>query len=345
MLDFDISLWYASDAGKTAEFEAQAREMVPAALQDRVKRARWSRRRIDQLSRLPLAIPTRFVAGSADIVYSPDFTIPGEFTGPAMVTVHDLAFEIIPEAYPPGLLSYLRTVVPAAMRKASKVAVVSRTTRIDVVERYNVDAERVVVIPNAADERFFNAAPLSHSRSEQLGIHGNYVLAVGTIEPRKNYVALLSAQERAFQETGRPLVVVGRSGWHNRLELEHLNQLAFTGAVIPLLNAEDDDLPGLYAGADALAYVPLYEGFGLPVLEALAAGTSVITSDIPSVKEIASGFADVVPPRDIEQISAALVHAQAGTPEERKARQLTARTYSWDTSGNILRDTLLDMIK
>src|SRR5690349_17440237 len=136
-----------------------------------------------------------------------------------MITVHDVAFELIPDAYPPGLLSYLRTVVPRNARRADLVAVVSRTTRIDVVERYNLSADRVVVIPNAADDRFFGAQPLSAERRRELGVPDDYLLTVGTIEPRKNYRTLLAAQRRAFGTTGRPLIVVGRAGWGNRDEM------------------------------------------------------------------------------------------------------------------------------
>ena len=139
-----------------------------------------------------------------------------------MITVHDVAFELIPEVYPAGLLQYLRTVVPRNVRRADLIAVVSRTTRIDIVERYNVDSDRVVVIPNAADDRFFNSNSLGAARRHELGIPDDFLLTVGTIEPRKNYRTLLVAQKRAFAQTGRPLVVVGRSGWGNQEEMRLL---------------------------------------------------------------------------------------------------------------------------
>jgi len=343
--DFDLKLWYACDSKHEAPFEHQAIEAIPDTLRSRVTRSRWSRRRIDQFSRLPIEIPTRFFAGAADIAYSPDFTLPGVFGGAGMITVHDVAFELIPEAYPPGLLSYLRTVVPSNVRRSELVAVVSRTTRIDVVERYNVPAHRVVVIPNAADERFFSAEPLSDRRRQELNVPDDYLLTVGTIEPRKNYRTLLTAQQLAYPATKRPLVVVGRAGWHNRDEMALIQQLADQGAVVPLIDAQDEDLPGLYAGATTVVYVPLYEGFGLPVLEAMAAGAAVITSDIPSVREVAAGHATIVPPRDADKLAEALSNIAPTTAESRAAFKAAAREYSWQSSGSILRNTLTDLAK
>jgi glycosyltransferase involved in cell wall biosynthesis len=343
--DFDLRIWYACDSKHAAPFEEQAIGAIPESLRSRVKRSRWSRRRMDQFARLPIEIPTRFFTGAAEVAYSPDFTIPGVFSGAGMITVHDLAFEMIPESYPAGLLNYLRTVVPTNVRRSELVAVVSRTTRIDVVERYNVSPDRVVVIPNAADERFYSSTPLSDLRSQELRIPDDYLLAVGTIEPRKNYLTLLTAQQRAFPQTRRPLVVVGRTGWHNRHEMALLRQLADQNAVIPLIDAADEDLPGLYAGARAVVYVPLYEGFGLPVLEALAAGTPVITSDIPSVREVAAGHTTIVPPRDIDTLVDALRSISTLTSTDPATLKSAARKYSWHESGSILRDTLSNLAK
>ncbi len=285
----------------------------------------------------------RMIGARADLAYSPDFTLPGSMRVPSMVTVHDLAFEVIPTAYPSGLLSYLRHVVPINVRRSEKVAVVSRTTRIDVVERYNIDADRVVVISNAADSRFFSASPLSQSRRTELGVPDEYVLTVGTIEPRKNYLNLLAAQQKAFELTRRPLVVVGRSGWQNRDEMRLLAELTEKGVVVPLLNALDSDLPGLYAGAASVVYVPLYEGFGLPVLEAMASGAPVITSDIPSVKEVAAGFATIVNPVNQDEIAGALESVGGDTLDNIRERRDAASRYSWSESGTILVETLNQM--
>ena len=343
--DFDVRLWYASDERHGARFEREAMEVIPESVRKRVKRSRWSRRRVDQFARLPVDIPTRLIAGAADLAYSPDFTLPGQFGGAGMITVHDVAFELIPEAYPAGLLQYLRTVVPRNVRRAQLVAVVSRTTRIDVVERYNINADRVVVIPNAADDRFFGAVSLGIERRCELGIPDDFLLTVGTIEPRKNYRTLLAAQRKAFATTGRPLVVVGRSGWGNREEMRLLTELAEEGAVVPLLNADDADLPGLYCDARAVVYVPLYEGFGLPVLEAMAAGAVVITSDIPSVREVAAGHATIVPPLDVDLMAEAMMAPEPPSVESREALRAAARVYSWEASGTILREALQQLAR
>jgi glycosyltransferase involved in cell wall biosynthesis len=170
-------------------------------------------------------------------------------------------------------------------------------------------------------------------------------LTVGTIEPRKNYRTLLEAQRHVFPSTGRPLVVVGRSGWHNEAEMRLIAELTRTGAVIPLVNAPDDILPALYAGAHALAYVPLYEGFGLPVLEAMAAGVSVVTSDIPSIREIAAGKSTVVQASNVESVALGLREVQRATSSEAMALREAARAYVWDQSGTILVDTISDVME
>lgn len=336
---FEICLWYAQD-GKTAPFLDDFKRSVPPDLQSSLRRSRYSRRRIDQIARMLVDVPSSLFSARGDLGYSPDFTLPGTMTCPTMVTVHDIAFEVIPEAYPAGLRTYLKRVVPVNVRRSTRVAVVSQTTRIDVVERYNVSPSKVVVIPNAADERFFSAIPLTARRRAELGVPDDYVLTVGTIEPRKNYANLLAAQRLAFPTTGRPLVVVGRSGWQNQLEMTLIHELGSEGSVIPLLNASDADLPGLYAGAQSLIYVPLYEGFGLPVLEAMASGAPVITSDIPSVKEVAAGYATIVRPSDPGQIAEALIAVDGDTTERIHERRAAASRYSWAASGTILTDAL-----
>jgi glycosyltransferase involved in cell wall biosynthesis len=341
---FDLTLWYASDSGAHPPHKADALAAIPADLRRAIKRSAWSRSMIDRLERFSIQIPQSIIAGRSDLAYSPDFTLPGERGNGSMVTVHDLAFEIIPEAYSPGLLHFLQAVVPKNIRRAERIAVVSRTTRIDVVERYNIPSDRVVVIPNAADSRFFEAKPIPPERRAELGLPDDFLLAVGTIEPRKNYATLLQAQAQAFGATKRPLVVVGRSGWQNDAEMRLMGELKRTGAVIPILNASDADLPGLYAGAATLIYIPLYEGFGLPVLEAMAAGTPVITSDIPTVREVASGKATIVPARDVGLVAEAIRAVGVSQPlASTDELQSAARAYDWATSGGILIETLRQM--
>jgi glycosyltransferase involved in cell wall biosynthesis len=342
---YDVCLWYAADGTGEPPFARAFRSEIPREAAASLSRARFTRRRIDQLARLPISVRAEWLAGRFDACYSPDFTVPGATDRLTIVTVHDVAFEIVPEAYPPGLLRYLRTVVPINVHRARQVIVVSKSTWIDVVERYNVPEEKIRIIPNAAAERFFAAVPLEEQRRIELGIPDDYVLAVGTVEPRKNYLTLLEAQRLAYPATGRPLVVVGRSGWQNQAEMRLLAQMAARGEVVPLLNADDADLPGLYAGAHALAYVPHYEGFGLPVLEAMAAGTSVVASDIPALREIGSGMATLVEGSSVDSIASSLRQIKRATKADSLRLKEAARHYSWQESGTILVDTVATVME
>jgi glycosyltransferase involved in cell wall biosynthesis len=340
---YDVHLWYASDDKGPAKYLDMAMQALSQGTGVTIARSAFSRRRIDQLSRLPVDLPARLLVGRADLAYSPDFTLPASVQSCGLVTVHDLAFEIIPQAYPPGLLRYLQNVVPRNVRAASRVAVVSRTTRIDVIERYNIAAERVVVIPNAVDKRFFERPRLDAETQLALGLPDRYLLAVGTIEPRKNYATLLAAQQLAFASVPCPLVIVGRSGWHNASELATIAAMKQHGSVIPLLDLPDEHLPAVYAAADATVYVPLYEGFGLPVLEAMASGTTVITSDIPSVREVAAGHAIIVPPLDVEAVAHAMSSAAPASETKRAELQAAAEFYRWTDSATLLVKTIEEM--
>jgi glycosyltransferase involved in cell wall biosynthesis len=332
-----LTLWYSPDAG--APFAQCATAPFVSRPGTSIKRSMIGRRRMDQLwFRLRAPLPIELWTGRQDLIYSPDFTAPPTIRTPRVVTVHDLAFEIVPERAPEGLRSYLSAVVPRAVRDAAAVVAVSETTRRDLIERMGVAPEKITVVPNAADDRFFNAQPLAAVQRQALGVPERYLLTVGTIEPRKNHLNLFAALDQVPLESQLPLVVVGRVGWSAAEIMSAAKDRQLAGQVILLDYLADEHLPGLYAGAAALVYPSWYEGFGLPVLEGLAAGIPVIASDVPAHREIAGDQAIFVPPHEPAAIAMALISV-AGTlssESERGARRQRAARYSWDKSGTIL---------
>ncbi len=271
-----------------------------------------------------------------DTLLCPVNVVPLAGIVPSVVTVHDLAFVKLPEMFVPAKRRYLSVMTRLSVHRARQVIAVSAQTKADIVALFGVAPEKITVIPNATDARFAPAAPGADLAAFR-AIHGlpeRYILFVGTVEPRKNLKRLLAAFAQLTEhESNIGLAVVGASGWLNSdiaplvLTLELEGRVTFAGYV------PDDDLPLWYQAATVFCYPSLYEGFGLPVLEAMACGTPVITSDIGSMTEIGHDAAMLVEPTDTDAIAAAL-RQMLDDPALRAARSraglLRAGQYSWD---------------
>lgn len=275
---------------------------------------------------------------SGSIYHAPDYFVP-PFPGPTVATVHDLSHHIYPQFHPPARISYMRRALPASLRRTSHVITVSESARQDLIEHFGYPAERITAIPLGASPAFrpHSAAELAPllQRLQHLNLqpHG-YSLYVGTIEPRKNLDRLLTAYEALppALRAQHPLVMAGGAGWHCQATLARMARAASAGWLHYLRYIPQADLPALYAGARLFVYPSLYEGFGLPVLEAMASGTAVITSNVSSLPEVAGSAALLIDPEDTAALSSALAQAlqdSAWRQQARSAGLARAAQFSW----------------
>jgi len=265
-----------------------------------------------RFERLALAIelaPVRL-----DILHSPDFIPPMRILSSrrSVITVHDLAFLKYPEVLTPESKRYYGYIGPA-VEQADAVIAVSENTKRDLMALLDTPEEKIFVIPEAADLAYrpSNDQPRVKRTLERYGIRHPYFLFVGTIEPKKNLKTLFQAfadfRKLVSSSSVLPdLVIVGRKGWLYADILKVVDQLDIARYVHFLGRIDQDDLVSLYNGALALTYPSLYEGFGLPALEAMQAGTPVITSNISSLPEVVGDAGITVDPRDPEAITQAL---------------------------------------
>ena len=244
-------------------------------------------------------------ARGLDVLHCPTFRGPVRSRVPVVVTVHDLAVLRHPETFNQWTRRYSRFAVPRVARAARRVIAVSEFTRGEIVELLGVPAERLDVIPNAVGPPFVADGPAAK---------GDYLLAVGTLEPRKN----LAAAQQAAQRLGIPLKVVGARGWGD----VHVD--GWLGRV------SDDELAALYRGARCLVYPSLYEGFGIPVLEAMACGTPVVTSAGGATEEVAGRAAVLVEPLHPAGIAAGIEEADRRRDELRVQGLERAAQFSWE---------------
>jgi glycosyltransferase involved in cell wall biosynthesis len=248
----------------------------------------------------------------------------------AAVFVHDLTFRVRPDEVPWQQRLYLGSLLPPALRQAALVLVPSQATRRDLLEGYPVPGleERVEVVSQASFLTGVEEGELPE------GIEPGYILAVGTIEPRKNYPRLLAAH-RALRRRREvpPLVVAGKAGWSYGRTLDDLED---DPLVRVLGHVDDGTLLGLYRHAALLAFPSLYEGFGLPLLEAMQEGLPALIGDGGSLPELAAGAALSVPPADVEAIAEGL--ARLLDDEELRGRLVElgrrrAAGFTWEASG------------
>ncbi len=251
----------------------------------------------------PVALSRR--ARGLDVLHCPTFRAPFKSAVPVVVTVHDLAVLRHPGMFNQWSRRYSRFAVPRVAQAARRLIAVSEFTKRELVELLQLPDDRITVIPNAVGEPFGPDGPRAK---------GDYVLAVGTLEPRKN----LGAAQQAAQRLGVSLKVVGERGWGG-VEVD-----GWLGRV------SDDELAALYRGARCLVYPSLYEGFGIPVLEAMACGTPVVTSAGGATEEVAGGAAVLVDPRDPSAIAEGIAEAAARRDELATLGLERARAFTWE---------------
>jgi len=254
---------------------------------------------------------------------------------PAVLTVHDLIFRHLPEHHKPLNRWYLNLTLPLFCRRATHIIAVSEHTRGDLVRTYGLPPEKITVIYEAAGSRFCpQPAEAVAGLRARMGLPERYLLFVGTIEPRKNLLRLLESFERVHTEgLTEALVIVGKRGWLYDDFLAALERSPARRAVLFPGFVPDADLPAVYSGAQALALPSLFEGFGLPVLEAMACGTPVVCSNGSSLPEIAGDAAMLVDPLDVESITGGLRRVLAGGGQALEMRTLglaQAQRFSWE---------------
>lgn len=298
--------------------------VVRSALPRRVLYESWSR------LRLPRADGP---AGRVDVVHATTWAVPGH-RAPLVVTVHDLAFLRDPGHFTPRGNAFFRRALDITRAEAARVVVPSRATRDDCVAE-GVDADRVDVVPHGV--RVPEVTPSERAAwRRRHGVDRPYVLWCGTLEPRKNLPRLVEAYARAVGEApGFPdLVLVGPAGWGGEADRVASALSALPEGTVHLLGRlPEADLHAAYAGATAFAFPSLWEGFGMPVLEAMAHGVPVLTSAGTSMAEFAAGAGVLVDPTDTDALTAGLVALVTGDSGAWSASaRRTAAGMTWESS-------------
>ncbi len=267
---------------------------------------RPARRILWEQTALPLAAYRQHL----DLWHSLAYALPLATTLPSVVTVHDLTFLLFPRAFAPANRLYLSSITALSCRRARRVIAVSQATARDLERRLHIPADRIDVIYNGVDDALHpRPAAAVAAHRQQAGWPEHFILSIGTLEPRKNYPALLTAYAlyRRLTPHPLPLIIGGGKGWRYETVFAHVAELDLQNHVSFLGFVPAEILPWLYCAADLFVYPSLYEGFGLPVAEAMACGVPAITSTASSLPEVAGSAALTLPPDDIEALARAMI--------------------------------------
>lgn len=295
------------------------------------------------------ALAVELLGLGLDVLHSPDFIPPARFLGHrrTVITVHDLAYLKFPDVLTPESQRYYGQIGPA-VEEADAVIAVSENTKRDLMALLDAPEDKIVVIPEAPDAEYqpLGDSPAIASTLARYQLTRQYFLFVGTIEPKKNLKTLIESYAR-FRKIDRSsntlpdLVVAGRKGWLYADVLRLVDELDLKRYVRFLGPVPRSDLPMLYNAALALTYPSIYEGFGLPVLEAMACGTPVITSNVSSLPEVAGDAALSVDPRDVDALTQALNRIWTSPElrtELRRKGLARARLFSWEKTARATLD-------
>jgi glycosyltransferase involved in cell wall biosynthesis len=278
-----------------------------------------------------------------DVFHATEHLLPRLKNAKTVFTLHDLIFQFFPEYHLPLNRWFLVNAMPHFLRHADAIIAVSECTKRDAIKFYPILQEKITVVyegVNPALKPETDATVIARAR-EHYAHNQPFLFFVSTIEPRKNIIALVDAlrvlRARGFSQR---LLIAGRPGWLYQATIDHLKETGMQDTVDFLDYVPDKDLPALFAACDAFVFPSLYEGFGLPPLEAMACGAPVIASNTSSLPEILGDAAVLVNPRDIGEIADAIerVISDAGLREALRAKGIAqAAKYSWERAA---RETL-----
>lgn len=300
----------------------------PVAAEGRLSRILW-----EQLAQTRA---WRRLDHPVDLTHGLAFSLPLLSRVPGVVTMYDLSFRRLPDRFPAAQRLYLSTITRLSCGRARRVVAISEATRRDVAELLGVPRERIDLAYPGVDSRF-RPLPVEEVRAfrERLGLPERFILYLGTLEPRKNLPALVQAF--ALLRRDQPdlhLVLAGARGWwyHSLLRMISDSNLGDRVHLPGFVPAED--LPSWYNAAAAFAYPSSFEGFGLPVAEALACGRPTVTSDVSSLPEAGGDVALRIPPGDPIALADALAHALTPAEAERAriAGPAHAQTFTWEAA-------------
>lgn len=272
----------------------------------------------------------------ADLFISPDGFASLRTKVPQLIVIHDLNFEHHPEFLPPKVAEFYRTMFPRYAALARRIATVSEYSKRDIARMYAVPLHRIDVVYNGVNAEF---SPLGPEEAETVrGEHSEaqpYFIYVGSMHPRKNIARMLRAFDVFKTDTDAPhkLVIVGQVMWSNSELQEVVKAMKYKADVIFKGRQEPDELAKLLGGAESMVFVPLFEGFGIPVLESFAAGVPLIASNVTSIPEVAGDAALMVDPKSISEIVGAMKRIKADA--ELRSELITRgkerlKSFSWD---------------
>jgi glycosyltransferase involved in cell wall biosynthesis len=283
-----------------------------------------------------MGLPAYLRRHPLDLFHGTNYDIPFLASIRTVLTIHDLASHFHPETLKTRSVRRARYRLPIMARRATMIITPTRAVRLEVCERLKVSPEKVVAVHHAPRPSF---RPLPPSQTletrNRLGIDDDFLLFVGTIEPRKNLLTLINAFEEVLKTASlQPqLVIAGQKGWLTDELFDHVqrrdfgNRLRWTGYV------SDEDLCSLYSSCRAFIYPSIYEGFGLPPLEAMACGAPVISSDIPSIREVLGDAAHLVSPTDVDAVTQSIIDLWNNSAKRRhlsEAGKTRAAQFTWE---------------
>jgi len=291
-----------------------------------------------------LKLPAALWRERLDLVHIPHYVVPALLPGPVVATVHDVIQLFYPPIKRPQLaLLYLRAMVGSALRRARRVITVSRTSRSDLISLFGADPERLHVVPNGVDERLAQRPPPEEldALKQRYGLRPPLVMTVANDKPHKNLDLVLRAFALARRRHRVPgqLVFVGGLDSENRFA-RRAERLGLSDRVRFLGRVPQTDLDALYHVSAVLLHVALYEGFGLPVLEAMRAGLPVVTSNLGAMLELGEGAARLVNPLDVDEVAAAMERVLVDDPLRLRMIEAGRKRADRMTVGRMLDGTM-----